>query len=58
MLATRTGIAGADAVLRGEWGTMAGLRGDRIEMVPLSEAVGRLKRVPAERYTEVRLNFG
>ena len=58
VLATRTGIAGADAVLRGEWGTMAGLRGDRIEMVPLSEAVGRLKRVPVERYTEVRLNFG
>lgn len=58
VLATRTGIAGADAVLRREWGTLAGLRGDRIEMVPLAEAVGRLKTVPEVRYQEVRLNFG
>lgn len=58
VLATRTGIAGADAALRREWGTLAGLRGDRIEMVPLAEAVGRLKTVPDERYAEVRLNFG
>lgn len=58
VLATRTGIAGADAALRGEWGTMAGLRGDRIEMVTLAEAVGRLKTVPDDRYAEVRLNFG
>lgn len=58
VLATRTGIASADAVRRGEWGTMAGLRGDRIEMVPLAEAIGRLKAVPGERYAEVRLSFG
>ena len=58
LLATRTGIASADAVRRGEWGTMAGLRGDRIEMVPLAEAIGRLKAVPGERYAEVRLSFG
>jgi len=58
VLATRTGIAAADAALRGEWGTLAALRGDRIEMVPLAEAVGRLKTVPEDRYAEVRLNFG
>jgi 6-phosphofructokinase 1 len=58
VLANRTGIAGADAVLRGQWGTMAALHGDRIEMVPLAEAVGKLKTVPADRYAEVRLNFG
>lgn len=58
VLATRTGLAGADGVLRGDWGTMAGLRGNRIEMVPLAEAVGRLKTVPEDRYQEVRLNFG
>ncbi|MGO3147033.1 MAG: 6-phosphofructokinase [Leucobacter sp.] len=58
VLATRTGIAGADAVLAGDWGKMAGLHGDRIELVPFSEAVGTLKTVPEERYTEVRLNFG
>lgn len=58
VLATRTGIAAADAALRGEWGTLAGLRGDRIEMVPLAEAAGRIKTVPEDRYAEVRLNFG
>jgi 6-phosphofructokinase 1 len=58
VLATRTGIAAADAARRGDWGFMAGLRGDRIEMVPLAEAIARLKRVPGERYAEVRLNFG
>ncbi|MBN9613688.1 MAG: ATP-dependent 6-phosphofructokinase [Actinobacteria bacterium] len=58
VLATRTGIAAADAALRGEWGTLAALKGDRIEMVPLADAVGRLKTVPDDRYAEVRLNFG
>lgn len=58
VLATRTGIAGADAILRGEWGTMAALQGDRIEMVPLHDAVHTLKTVPEDRYAEVRLNFG
>ena len=58
VLATRSGIAAADAVLAGQWGKMAGLHGDRIEMVRLSEAVGTLKTVPEERYAEARLNFG
>lgn len=58
VLATRTGIAAADAARAGQWGTMAGLRGDRIEMVSLDEAVGRLKTVPEARYEEARLNFG
>jgi len=58
VLATRTGITGADAILRGEWGTMAGLHGDAIELVPLEDAVGKLKTVPDYRYAEARLNFG
>lgn len=58
VLATRTGIAAADAVLAGAWGNLAALRGDRIEMVPFAEIVGKLKTVPEERYAEVRLNFG
>ncbi|WP_053354062.1 6-phosphofructokinase [Leucobacter musarum] len=58
VLATRTGIAAADAAEAGQWGTMAGLRGDRIEMVPLAEAVGHLKTVSDARYEEARLNFG
>lgn len=58
VLATRTGMAGADAAHAGQWGTMAALKGDRVEMVPLDVAVGRLKTVPDARYEEVRLNFG
>ena len=58
VLATRTGMAAADAVQAGNWGTLASLKGDSIEMVPLADAVGNLKTVPASRYEEVRLNFG
>ncbi|MFV0435282.1 MAG: 6-phosphofructokinase [Leucobacter sp.] len=58
VLATRTGLAGADAIRRGEWGTMVALHGDVIEPVPFAEAVGRLKTVPEERYEQTRLNFG
>ncbi|WP_025133564.1 6-phosphofructokinase [Leucobacter sp. PH1c] len=58
VLATRTGIAAADAAHEGAWGTLAGLRGDRIELVPLAEAVGALKTVPAARYEEARVSFG
>lgn len=58
VLATRSGIAAADAAEAGQWGTMAGLRGDRVEMVPLTDAIGQLKTVPAARYEEARLNFG
>ena len=58
VLATRSGIAAADATKAQQWGTMAGLHGDSLEMVPLSAAVGHLKTVPEDRYAEVRLNFG
>jgi len=58
VLATRSGIAAADAVLRGEWGTLATLHGDRIEMVPLASIPSMTKLVPEGRYTEVRANFG
>lgn len=58
VLATRSGIAASDAVQRGEWGTLAALRGDRIEMVALAESAGLLKTVPQNRYAEARLNFG
>jgi 6-phosphofructokinase 1 len=58
VLATRTGTAAADAALAADWGTLAALRGDRIEMIPLAEIAGRTKRVPEDRYTAARLNFG
>lgn len=58
VLATRTGIAAADAVYAGEWGTLAALRGDEIVMVPVSEIADQVKTVPERRYEVARLNFG
>lgn len=58
VLATRTGIAGVDAAVAGDWGNVACLVGDRIEMVPLAEISGKTKTVPDARYDEVRVTFG
>lgn len=58
VLATRVGIAAADAIQEGEWGVMTSLRGNDIVTVPLAEAVGTLKAVPRGRYEQVRLLFG
>ena len=50
VLATRLGIAAMDAAHDGRWGDMASLRGQRIEMVPLAEAVRELRTVSPEEY--------
>jgi 6-phosphofructokinase 1 len=50
VLATRFGVAAIDAAHEGRWGTMPALRGARIELVPLSEAVAELRTVPPEEY--------
>jgi ATP-dependent phosphofructokinase / diphosphate-dependent phosphofructokinase len=50
VLATRFGIAAIDAAHDGRWGTMPALRGTRIELVPLAEAVAELRTVSPEEY--------
>jgi phosphofructokinase-like protein len=50
VLATRLGIAAIDAAHEGRWGAMPALRGARIELVPLSEAVAELRTVPDAEY--------
>ena len=50
VLATRLGVAAIDAAHDGSWGTMPALRGTRIELVALSEAVAQLRTVPPEDY--------
>jgi ATP-dependent phosphofructokinase / diphosphate-dependent phosphofructokinase len=50
VLATRVGVAAIDAAHDGNWGTMPALRGTRIELVPLTEAVAQLRTVPPEDY--------
>jgi 6-phosphofructokinase 1 len=58
VLATRLGVAAIDAVSAGRFGTMASLRGQRIELVPLAEAVAELRTVPPEDYEAASAFFG
>jgi phosphofructokinase-like protein len=51
VLATRLGIAAIDAANSGQWGKMAALKGQRIELVPLAEAVKALRTVSDEEYS-------
>ena len=58
VLATRFGVAAVDLAVKGEFGKMVGLRGDKIHAVPLSEAVGKLKTVDMELYEIASVFFG
>jgi 6-phosphofructokinase 1 len=50
VLATRFGVAAIDAAQNGEWGMMPALRGTRIDLVPLAEAVAELRTVTPEEF--------
>jgi phosphofructokinase-like protein len=52
VLATRFGLAAADAAHEGRWGMMPALQGTAINLVPLEEAVRELKTVPPEYYAQ------
>src|SRR2546421_8376517 len=58
VLATRLGIAAIDPADERRWGVMPALRGQRIELVPLQEAVAELRTVPAEEYEAAATFFG
>ena len=58
VLATRLGLAAMDAANDSNWGVMPALRGTRIELVPLSEAVAGLRTVPVEDYEAAQTFFG
>jgi phosphofructokinase-like protein len=58
ILGTRFGIKAAQMVAAGQWGMMAGLKGDAIEAVPLSEAVSSWKLVPEELWDLASVFFG
>ena len=58
VLATRLGVAAIDAASAGRWGTMASLRGQAVELVPLGEAVAALRTVPPEEYEAASAFFG
>lgn len=48
ILASRFGVAAMDAVAEGRSGVMTALRGERVELVPLSEVAGKVKHVPGD----------
>src|ERR671922_512304 len=58
VLATRLGLAAVDAANESRWGVMPGLRGTRIELVALSQAVADLRTVPVEEYEAAETFFG
>jgi ATP-dependent phosphofructokinase / diphosphate-dependent phosphofructokinase len=58
VLATRLGLAAMDAANESRWGVMPALRGMRIELVALSEAVADLRTVPVEDYEAAQTFFG
>jgi 6-phosphofructokinase 1 len=58
VLATRLGLAAIDAAHEGKYGTMPALRGQRIELVPLGDAVAELRTVPPEEYAAAEAFFG
>ena len=58
VLATRFGLAAIDAASEGRWGTMAALKGARVELVTLEEAVAELRTVPADEYEQAGVFFG
>ncbi len=58
VLATRFGIAAIDAVHEGTFGMMVALHGERIELVPIGEAVRELKTVDLGLLDVARVFFG
>jgi ATP-dependent phosphofructokinase / diphosphate-dependent phosphofructokinase len=58
VLATRLGIAAVDAANERRWGVMPALHGTRIELVPLRDAVTKLRTVPVEEYEVAETFFG
>ena len=58
VLATRLGIAAVDAAHERQWGMMPAVHGPHIEMVPLGDAVSKLRTVPAEEYEVAETFFG
>ncbi len=58
VLATRLGLAAADAAHAGQWGMMTALRATEIELVALADAVAQVRRVPVEEYERYGVLFG
>src|SRR5438067_6249347 len=58
ILATRFGIKAYELVRTERWGQMVAVRGNKIDNVPLTEAVCELKRLDEEIYSVAEVFFG
>ncbi len=58
VLGTRFGVKAIELIKEGKYGHMVSLRGRNIVPVPLQEAVGELKTVPADYYEMAKIFFG
>ena len=58
VLASRLGVAAIDLVKQEKFGTMAGLRGNKIVSVPLEEALAEPKTVDEDLYAVAKVFFG
>ncbi len=58
VLATRYGVAAADLIHKGEFGRMVALQASRIESIPLSDIVGKVRTVDLDLYETAKVFFG
>jgi ATP-dependent phosphofructokinase / diphosphate-dependent phosphofructokinase len=58
VLATRLGLAAIDAAHEGRWGTMPALKGTKVKLVALGEAVADLRTVPDDEFAAAQAFFG
>ncbi|MFQ5881455.1 MAG: 6-phosphofructokinase [Candidatus Methylomirabilales bacterium] len=58
VLASRFGIAAVDMVLKGDFGKMVSLQGNKVTAVPLEEAVATYKEVDPELFEIAKIFFG
>ena len=58
VLATRLGLAAIDAAHERQFGVMSALKGTRVELVPLGDAVAQLRTVPDEEFAAAEAFFG
>ena len=58
VLATRFGVKAFELVLEQQWGQMVALRGNKVVLVPLDEAVRKIKSLDEEIYHVAEVFFG
>ena len=58
VLATQYGVAAADLIHQGKFGRMVALHGTKIESIPLSDIIGKIRLVDDDLYEIAKVFFG